>query len=542
MRGVRFFTLAVAALALCAGAARADATRDALRERIEQLRAGREVRVGGEPVAARRLIADFYAQRDFRPAWTEARVRELLALVEASREDGLEPRDYHLAALRAGGESAADRELLYTDSLIRLAYTFYFGKLDPRRLDAQWNFSRTLEGIEPLRALEALLAAPSLARAVRAYAPQLPEYANLRRALARYRGLGAAGGWRALAAGPTLRPGARGPRVAALRARLVRSGDLPSAAAAEPDLYDAALEEAVTRFQWRHGLETDGLAGRRTRAALDVDVQARIDQIRVNLERLRWVARDLKGDYLLVDIAGFRARLVLGGETAWSSRVVVGQPYRSTPELRATMKYIVLNPTWNVPPTILQEDIVPRLVGDPGYLARNHMQVLDFAGRALDAGKIDWARYLAGKLPYQIVHAPGDDNPLGRLKFMFPNAHDVYLHDTPARRLFDKPGRAFSSGCIRVEHPLELAVLLLDDPERWNVEALRATIALGETHELPVKRQVPVMLLYWTAVAGEDGSVEFHPDLYQRDAPVLEGLRAPFRFAAPPPGRVSSGR
>jgi murein L,D-transpeptidase YcbB/YkuD len=160
MRGVRFFTLAVAALALCAGAARADATRDALRERIEQLRAGREVRVGGEPVAARRLIADFYAQRDFRPAWTEARVRELLALVEASREDGLEPRDYHLAALRAGGESAADRELLYTDSLIRLAYTFYFGKLDPRRLDAQWNFSRTLEGIEPLRALEALLAAP----------------------------------------------------------------------------------------------------------------------------------------------------------------------------------------------------------------------------------------------------------------------------------------------------------------------------------------------------------------------------------------------
>ncbi len=531
----RFVTLAAAALALplALGTARADSMQEALRQRVEQLRAGGEVRVGGEQIAAPNLVASIYEQRGFRPAWTPGRQQELLALVESSHEHGLEPHDYHLDALRAGAEDVADRELLYTDSLIRLAFTFYFGKLDPRQLDPQWNFARTVDGIDPVKALDALLEAPSLAQALYAYAPQLPEYRNLRKALARYREIRAAGGWQPLPAGPTLKPGASDPRVAALRARLAASGDLAPAAAPEPESYDPALEAAVTRFQRRHGLDPDALVGRRTRAALDVGVQVRIDQIRVNLERLRWVAQDLKGDYLQVDIAGFRARLTLDGRLAWSSRVVVGRPYRSTPVFRATMKYIVLNPSWTVPPTILEQDIVPKVAQDPEFLARSHMQVLEFAGRAVDPTGIDWASYLGRPLPYQIVQAPGDDNPLGRLKFMFPNSHDVYLHDTPSRTLFDKPERAYSSGCIRVEHPLELAVLLLDDPARWSADALREAIASGETRSVFVKRRVPVMLLYWTAVADDDGVVEFHPDLYGRDAQVLKGLDAPFRLNLP---------
>ena len=519
----------VAAALLLAGLARADAPSEALRERIEQLRAGRELRVDGERIAAPALIARFYERRGFRPAWTPARAAQLLALVEGSRADGLEPRDYHLAALRADREDSADRELLCTDSLIRLAYSLYFGKLDPRSFDPHWNFARTLDGIEPARALEAMIAAPSLGDALYAYAPQLPEYHGLRKALAHYRALRDAGGWQPLSPGPTLRPGMRDARVAALRARLALAGDLASADASDPELYDDALEVAVGSFQQRHGLEPDGLAGRRTRAALDVGVQARIDQIRVNLERLRWVAQDLKGDYLLVDIAGFRARLVLDGKTAWTSRAVVGRPYRMTPEFRATMRYIVLNPTWNVPPTILDEDIVPKLTTDPGMLARDHMRVLDLGGNEVDPATIDWAQYAGSTPPYQIVQAPGDGNPLGRLKFMFPNGHDVYLHDTPARELFDKSERAFSSGCIRVEHPLALALLLLDDPQRWSVETLAEAIGTGETRSLFVRRRVPVMLLYWTAVADENGTVEFHPDLYQRDARVLKGLDAPFR-------------
>jgi murein L,D-transpeptidase YcbB/YkuD len=521
--------IVVAAL-LAAGLARADAPSEALRERVEQLRAGRDLRVDGGQVAAPALIARFYERRDFRPAWTPARAAELRTLVEGSRADGLDPRDYHLAALRADQENPADRELLFTDSLIRLAYSLYFGKLDPRRFDPQWNFARSLDGIDPPRALEALVTAPSLGDALYAYAPQLPEYRGLRKALAHYRAVRDAGGWQPLPAGPTLRPAMRDPRVAALRARLALAGDLGSADAADPQLYDDALEQAVSRFQRRHGLEPDGLAGRRTRAALDVGVQARIDQIRVNLERLRWVAQDLKGDYLLVDIAGFRARLVLGGQTAWTSRVVVGRPYRMTPEFRATMRYIVLNPTWNVPPTILDEDLLPKLAQDPGLLARDHMKVLDLAGDEVDPASVDWAQYAGRTPPYQIVQAPGDGNPLGRLKFMFPNGYDVYLHDTPARQLFGKTERAFSSGCIRVEHPRALALLLLDDPQRWNEQTLEEAIGSGETRSLFVKRKVPVMLLYWTAIADENGTAEFHPDLYQRDAPVLKGLEAPFRI------------
>jgi len=518
------------AFLLVASLARADAPSEALRERVERLRAGRELRVDGEQIAAPALIARFYERRDFRPAWTPARAAELRALVQGSRADGLDPRDYHLAVLQDDREDPADRELLYTDSLIRLAYSLYFGKVDPRSFDPQWNFARTLDGIDPPRALEALVTAPSLGDALYAYAPQLPEYRGLRKALAHYRALRDAGGWPPQPAGPTLRPGMRDARVAALRARLALAGDLASAGAADPALYDDALEQAVTQFQRRHGLDPDGLTGRRTRAALDVGVQARIDQIRVNLERLRWVAQDLKGEYLLVDVAGFRARLVLGGQTAWTSRVVVGRPYRETPEFRATMRYIVLNPSWTVPPTILEEDIVPKLARDPGLLAREHMKVLDLRGNEVDPASVDWAQYAGRTLPYQIVQAPGGGNPLGRLKFMFPNGHDVYLHDTPARELFDKSERAFSSGCIRVEQPLALALLLLDDPRRWSEQTLEEEIASGETRSLFVKRKVPVMLLYWTAVADENGSVEFHPDLYQRDAPVLKGLEAPFRI------------
>jgi murein L,D-transpeptidase YcbB/YkuD len=519
-----------AALLLVTGLARADPASEALRERVEQLRAGRELRVDGEQIAARALIARFYEQRDFRPAWTPARAQALLALVEGSRADGLDPRDYHLAALRAGKEDPADRELLYTDSLIRLAYSLYFGKLDPRSFDPQWNYARTLDGIDPPRALEALVTAPSLGEALYAYAPQLPEYRGLRQALVHYRALRDAGGWQPLPPGPTLRPGMRDARVAALRARLAVAGDLASADAADLEQYDPALEAAVTSFQDRHGLEPDGIVGRRTLAALNVGVQARIDQIRVNLERLRWVAQDLQGDYLLVDIAGFRARLVLDGKTAWTSRVVVGRPYRKTPVFRATMRYIVLNPTWNVPPTILDEDILPKLARDPGMLARDHMKVLDRAGNEVDPATVDWAQYAGRTPPYRIVQAPGDGNPLGRLKFMFPNGHDVYLHDTPARELFHKSERAFSSGCIRVQHPLALALLLLDDPQRWSVQTLAEAIGTGETRSIFVKRKVPVMLLYWTAVADENGTVEFHADLYGRDAPVLKGLEAPFRL------------
>lgn len=531
---------------------RADATADplveTLRRRVEVLRASGDAQIGAGSIAARTLVASLYERRGFAPLWSDpARARSLLEAIEASATHGLDPRDYHVERLAAPAEpagndadrvrAAAQRELLYTDAFVRLAYHLHFGKADPRSISGAWNFARTLDGVDPAAALAELLDARDPADALEGLAPRLPAYRALRDALAQLRTVEQAGAWPQVAPGTRLEPGATGPRVAQLRARLQASGDLAEGDA--PQAFDAALEAAVRRFQSRHGLEADGVVGRATLAALNIGVAARIAQVRANLERLRWVARELVGDYLLVDIAGFTAQLWRNDALVWSARVVVGKPFRTTPEFRARMKYLVLNPEWNVPPTILREDVLPKVVADPAYLERHRMRVLDAAGQRIDAVAIDWSRYRSNPsaFPYQIVQAPRGDNPLGAIKFMFPNEHSVYLHDTPSRALFERTTRAFSSGCIRVARPLELARLLLDDPVRWSEEKLREAVASGRTQTLPVRLTVPVLLLYFTATVDADGTLQLRPDLYGRDKAIVAALATPFRFAPLDAGR-----
>jgi len=518
----------------------AESTSEALRARVAALRAGSDVRVDGERIASRKLIPEFYEKRGYLPAWTRpGQLEALLAAVEASRTHGLDPTDYHVAALRrlAGAravdsaDAVADRDLLCTDALVRLAYHLHFGKANPRELYPDWSFTRSLGNIEPVQALEALVAAKDIMQAVERYAPRLPQYRQLQAALARYRAIEIMGGWPELPRGPKLEVGTEDPRVEVLRKRLIASGDLKVVEAPKPTQFDAVLDAAVRRFQARHGLEVDGVVGRQTREALNIPVTQRIDAIRANLERLRWVAHDLAGDYLLVDIAGFSARLYLDERLAWSSRAVVGRPFRKTPVFRATMEEVVFNPTWTVPPTILKEDVLPKLAVDPGYLAEHAMQVVDAEGRPVDPAAIEWRRYPKEGFPYQIVQAPGGENPLGRLKFLLPNPYSVYLHDTPTTNLFDQPARAFSSGCIRLQAPLALAVLLLDDAEHWDAPGIETGIATGKTRVLRVRRQVPVLVLYFTAEADADGTVHFRRDLYGRDPRVLAALQAPFRFS-----------
>jgi murein L,D-transpeptidase YcbB/YkuD len=509
------------------GAAQADAVQEALRARIENLPGN-----GIVPV-----VASFYGQRDFRPGWTRReQARALVAVVETLPGHGLDTADYpletlHLAAADTGGSPAqrADRDLLLTATLARLSAQLSHGKVDPRRLYPEWNFAATPALGEQVSILESLLQQEDLGRAVAALAPQQPEYQGLRAALAHYRRLEQAGGWGAVGEGPTLKPGMRDSRVTALRGRLQAEGE---ALAAGPDAqrFDPALQAAVIRFQARHGMDPDGTVGRRTLAELNVPVAARIAQIRVNLERLRWVARDRVGDHLLVDIAGFTARLYLDGHLAWDSKVVVGRPYRKTPAFRADLQYLVLNPRWVVPPTILREDVLPKAAADPGYLAAHDMRMVDEAGQVVAPEAVDWGRARAGRFPYRIVQVPGPDNPLGQIKFMLPNPYSIYLHDTPSRRLFKRSMRAESSGCVRLEKPQELAVLLLDDPERWSPEALQAELATGHTRSVSVKRQVPVLVLYFTAEAEAGGAVQLRPDLYGRDEAVLAALNRPAEF------------
>jgi murein L,D-transpeptidase YcbB/YkuD len=299
-------------------------------------------------------------------------------------------------------------------------------------------------------------------------------------------------------------------------------------------VYDEALAGAVQRFQRRHGLADDGVVGARTLAALNVGPGARIDQLRVNLERARWVLHDLPERFVLVNVASFEAFYFADRDLLWRARAQVGRDARRTPIFRADMKYLVLNPSWTVPQGIVEKDILSAGAEAASVVERKGLRVLDRAGREVAPANVTWGRYTARSLPYTLRQDPGPSNALGRVKFMFPNPHLVYLHDTPSQELFERSERAFSSGCIRIERPFELAELLLDDPVNWSRERIDAVVASGETTTVWLDRPLPVLLLYWTALPTLAGPVRYFHDLYGRDPAVLAGLARPPEFRRVP--------
>lgn len=517
----------LAGAALSASAAPVD---EAIRSRIEQLRATGTLDVDGEAIASRQLLPRIYENRSFTPTWTSLRqVDSLLEMLDESYLEGLDPNDYHPAAVRAARERMSDLDALspderagldivLTDSVIRLGYHLRFGKVDPVELDPHWNLTRELMGEDPAVTIQAAIDSRSLLEFADEVIPRVFLYGRFKQALAEYRGLAAAGGWPSVPAGPTLKPGMTDARLPVLVERLRVTGDLPEDTPVA-ELYDAVVADGVRHFQSRHGLTVDGAVGPATLAALNVPVEARIDQLRANLERARWVFYDPESEFLVVNIAGFQIYLIRRGEVVWRSRVQVGRPYRQTPVFRAELRYLVLNPTWTVPPTIFRQDLLPEIRRDVGVLAARRIDVLDAAGTPVDPATIDWS---GNRFPYQLVQRPGPNNALGRVKFMFPNEHAVYLHDTPSRDLFERSDRAFSSGCIRVENPFELAELLLG--ASWPRERLDAAVARGETQTIFLPEPMTLLLLYWTAEVDAAGRVVFYPDVYGRDAAVIAAL------------------
>jgi len=303
---------------------------------------------------------------------------------------------------------------------------------------------------------------------------------------------------------------------------LLAGAGLDDPAADDPWLFDEALADAVRRFQRQHGLDADGIVGAQTLAALNIPVATRIDQLRLSLERFRWVKDEATGSYLLVNIAGPEIFLVQDNRITWRRRAVVGRLLRQTPVFRGSMTYLELNPTWTVPPTILREDILPRVRRDPGYLAAENITLLDRDGRRVDPYTVDWPNLRP--VPYIFRQEPGPRNALGQIKFMFPNEHFVFIHDTPSREAFRRADRLLSSGCIRIEDPLSLAEILLADPARWNQQTLAAAIATGRNQPVRLPEPWPVLILYWTAEPDDEGGIRFLRDVYNRDAQVLAAL------------------
>jgi len=479
-------------------------------------------------VRASTALACFYQRRDFAPAWSDGsallpRTGELFAALAAAPDDGLRTEDYRLdalqrraAAVRSNPSDLADLDLLLSNAFLLYAGDLRNGKVNPAVVYPDCALGRDVTDLATV--LEAAVQANRVQATLATLAPPGPGYQMLRAALKRYRALTQQPGAAPVPPGRTLRPGDRGERVAALRARLAEAAaaDSPTAGPlpppASPDLFDPPLADAVRGFEARHGLEEDGVAGRGVLAEVNQQPADRVRQIEVNLERWRWLPHDLdaldasegaKRRHVLVNIAAFHLEAVEAGKTVLEMRVIVGKPYTRTPIFSSAMNAVVLNPSWNVPAKIAAHELFPKARKDPSYFQREGYEVLPGA---------------------RIRQKPGPKNAMGKIKLVFPNRFDVYLHDTSAPALFGRTQRTFSHGCIRIEKPFDLAVWALRDDPRWTPQAIRAAIDTGRERSVPLPGKIPVHVAYWTAWVGDDGTLRLVRDVYQRDAQLARLL------------------
>lgn len=483
-----------------------------------------------------------YRSLGYQPVWITATgpgeaAWMLLEILSNAGQHGLRPDDYrvgqlrHLMSCADDDVSRAELELRLSLSFLQYAGDIASGRLDPRALDAEYLMVPRQADLEAI--MRKATGATNVKTLLSLLEPSSADYKRLQQALAKYGAIVQAGGWPQVPIGGNLVLGMMDARIEALRERLRAEQDLlplydTAARGGDPKYFDGALDAAVKRFQRRHGLQVDGVVGKQTLAALNIPVGQRIEQIRVNLERLRWLKDDLAKPYILVNLADFSLHVVDRAGPVFFDRVVVGTPHWRTPVFQADMTHIVTNPYWHVPPSIAGDEILPLIQKDIGYLEHRGFNVLsDWTADAVevDPQSVDWPSLTASTLRYKFRQQPGMHNALGRIKFLLPNASDIYLHDTPMRGQFHQTLRTFSHGCIRVQHPEELALAVLADEGNWTLRKLQQVIATGARRVLYLPAPVPVRVIYLTAWVEEDGTLHFRRDVYGRDRVVAAALR-----------------
>ena len=534
------FVLQAALLALRVAQAQASNGDNALRTLIEELRQKPTVGVRGTRLLHPEAVARFFETRTFTPAWKLPDAgAAVLKAIHGIEQDGLTPGDYHLNAIAAAidaharapsSETAAILQILMADAAVAMADDVRYGKVRPSSLDKRWNVDPRA-GAPPLEVtLDQIARSASIDAGIEALKPSHFIYQGLKEALARLRAQAAAGGWPVVAAGPAVKPGAQGPRIAQIRNRLSAAGELKGTTPVDDATYDADLESVVKTFQAHHRLTDDGVVGKATVDAMNVPAEARAAQLRVNLERARWVIGGLRDSFVLVNLPAFKAYLIRDRKNVWETRTQIGREARKTPTFRADLKYLVLNPDWTVPPTILAQDVLAGMRKGQNTVARKKLVILDGQGRTVDPAAIDWQTATPRNFRYTLRQPPGADNALGRVKFIFPNEYSIFLHDTPSQELFAADQRTFSSGCIRVANALDLARVLLDGqrtrPENWTPERTQLTLASGQQQTIFFEEPLPVLIVYWTASIGAAGDLRFAKDVYGLDPPVLRALSA----------------
>ncbi len=492
-------------------------------------------------------VTRFYQMRKYEPAWTRDGyplpvAERLVNAIKTADAEGLQPRDYHLERIEsslgtirqtlARNERPDAGKILETEFLLSDAYLVYAahllnGRVNPETLHAdEWTMYPSRFNLA--RHLSTALDGGDVEGSLKALQPAQQGYGRLKTALIVYRALAERGGWPAIPGDGRLEKGMKTDRVPVLRSRLKVTGDMPATVDHASDLFDEAVEEAVKRFQLRHGLFDDGIVGTRTLRALNVPVDRRIRQIELNLERWHWLPQNMGNPYIMVNIAGYGLEVVENEAPVLTMKIIVGTAFQKTPVFSGKMTYIEMNPFWNVPHSIATEETLGKIRKNPGFFAKENMRVFTAGpnGEAVNPASIDWSALSENNFPYRLRQEPGPRNPLGRIKFMFPNKHSVYLHDTSDPQLFRKERREFSHGCIRIEKPMEMAEFVMRGSKEWTIEKIKAVLKTKETTVANLPTPIPVHILYFTAWGNGDGTIHFLEDIYRRDERLNRALLA----------------
>jgi murein L,D-transpeptidase YcbB/YkuD len=510
-------------------AAQGDTAGVLIRARVER---AQRLSAGGEPLHSLEAVQRFYGAGGYRPAWTTPSAVLPVAMALSSfiddllPSDGLNPDDYHARAIRRllpgppralSPNDRVELDLLLTDAFLTAGHDLLQGRVPPRVVHPGWTLAARPADLPAV--LAQALARGRVGEALIALRPPTAQYNRLRQALARYRAIDQAGGWPSLPR-RTLHAGDTASEVRVLRARLQAEAPLP--APEDSARYDSVLVDAVKHFQRASGLSGDGTVGPATRGALNVPADQRVRQLVASLERERWLPTTLGSRYIAVYIPQFELMAVDSGRLALTSRVVAGKEGWHTPIFSARMTRVIFNPYWNIPPSILQKEVLPRQARDPSYFANEGIEAVP------DGPTVRYRQ------------VPGPRNPLGRVKLLFPNSFNVYLHDTSSPYLFDRDERAFSHGCVRVEKPMELAAFALAGTPGWPADSVLA-IPRGETERgVALAQPLPVYIFYRTAWVDDTGTVQFRRDVYALDEQLLAALASPDPSRVRPPGEKAA--
>jgi murein L,D-transpeptidase YcbB/YkuD len=484
------------------------------------------------------LTKQFYQKRAYELAWIDGTSRrpemdELIGALQHADREGLDSSLYNASTLAARRSDANkgfltkkgfnEGEAAGLDAWLTYLYMEYASDLatgvaDLSHADPNWKIRG--EKFDPLATLTDALEHHKVARSLDDLLPDDPQYESLRKALAQYRDLASKGGWPVGPANLKLKPGQRNPAVPVVARRLAVTGDFTGNISDTGTVYGPELQEAVKRFQRRHGLEPDGVIGPALIAQMNVPADARVRQLELNLERWRWLPRDLGDRHIIVNIPEYRLEVWDHGKVPVAMRVVVGKKDTPTPIFSDEMTYVVFAPYWNVPADIVENETLPSVMRDPAFLEKTNMEVIDTKGNPVDPSSVD----LSNPAAYRFRQRPGTANSLGLVKFMFPNTFNVYLHDTPVDSLFARATRSFSHGCVRLEQPDALAQYVLADQPSWTPDKIQAAMHGDQETIVKLRQPIPVYLGYWTARVTPDGILQFRNDVYGIDGRQTQTL------------------